>query len=194
MLETEFPLNVQVVSSMSIFPELTQGGPITVPLSIADATSAMFSRCAGIFFYDPPCSPEKALTAEHLRISLSKTLNYYSPWCGRLSFATPHPNSGHTNRYHRINVAYNSPDDVGILFVTATSSKKLSDFLPSISDRVASRTWDASQLKSGELLPNTILSLSSSSAPPDAPNVIIQFTTFLCGSTALAIEITRKCI
>jgi hypothetical protein len=182
---TNNSFDVQVMSSTNIFPESTQGVGIFVPLSIFDNASAGFARCAAAWFYDPPSSPASALSASHLQVSLSKTLNNY----GRLSYATPKPNGSHNNRYQRIWVTYNIPTDIGIPFVTAKSPKTLAEFLSSISTRRASlKAWDASQLPAAELLPKSKLSISEAK---DAPNVIIQFTTFACGSTAVAIEITH---
>jgi hypothetical protein len=186
---TNNSFDVQVTSSTNIFPESTQGVGIFVPLSIFDNASAGFARCAAAWFYDPPSSPASALSASHLQVSLSKTLNRYRQWCGRLSYATPKPYGSHNNRYRRIWVTYNTPTDIGIPFVTAKSPKTLSEFLPSISTRRASlKAWDASQLPAAELLPKSKLSISEDK---DAPNVMIQFTTFACGSTAVAIEITH---
>jgi hypothetical protein len=186
---TNNSFDVQVTSSTNIFPESTQGVGIFVPLSIFDNASAGFARCAAAWFYDPPSSPALALSASHLQVSLSKTLNRYRQWCGRLSYATPKPYGSHNNRYRRIWVTYNTPTDIGIPFVTAKSPKTLSEFLPSISTRRASlKAWDASQLPAAELLPKSKLSISEDK---DAPNVIIQFTTVACGSTAVAIEITQ---
>jgi hypothetical protein len=180
--------NVQVTTSINIFPESTQGEPTTIPLSIIDNASAGFSRCAAVWFY-PPSGPALALSSSHLQLSLSKTLNYYPQWCGRLSYSTPKPDGGHNDRYQRIWVTYNIPTDIGIPFIAAESPKRLSDFLPSTGSRRESlKAWDASQLPASELLPNTVLAISDKK---DAPNLIIQFTTFACGSTAVAIEITH---
>jgi hypothetical protein len=185
-------LDVQVASSINISPELRQGTPTTVPLSIIDSTVSGFARCAGIWYYDPPSSSDAVILVSHLRGSLSKTLNAYPQLCGRVHFATPKPNAGHTNRYRRVHVTYNAPTDIGIPFVEATSPKKLIDFIPSTEIRKASiKAWDVSQLPSDELFPPTPLALSSGSTPRDAPNLIIQVTTFACGSTAIALEFTH---
>jgi hypothetical protein len=50
------------------------------------------------------------------------------------------------------------------------------------------KAWDGSQLPSSDLLPETNLAISSEK---DAPNAIIQFTTFACGSTSIVISITH---
>jgi hypothetical protein len=180
---------VQVTPFINIFPESNQGDPIIVPLSIIDDASAGFARCAAVWFYDPPSSSAPELSSTHLQASLSKTLNYYPQWCGVLSYATPKSNGGHNGRYQRIMVTYNTPADIGIPFVSATSPKTLSEFIPRISSRRSSiKAWDASQLPASELLPKADLSMSDDK---DAPNMIIQFTTFACGSTAIAIEVTH---
>ncbi len=180
--------DVEVTSSTNIFPESTRTNPITVPLSILDNSCAGFARCAAVWFYDPPSSLASTLSASHLQSSLSKTLKYYSQWC-RLSYAQPKSDGSHKDRYQRIWITYNAPTDIGIPFVTARSPKSLSDFLPSNTTRRSSlKAWNATQLPASELLPKTELSISDEK---DAPNAIIQFTNFVCGSTAIAIEITH---
>lgn len=186
--------NVQVLSSTTIFPESRSGEPTTIPLSIIDSTVSWFSRCAAIWYYDPPTDPEEAnpLSSAHLQTALSKTLNSYPQWCGRLTYATYKPNSGHTNRYRRVQVTYNAPTDVGVPFVNAISPKNLSDFLPDNESRKTSmKAWDGSQLPSKGLYTTTEMSLNNEQVPPDAPNLVLQLTTFACGSTALSISITH---
>ena len=76
--------------------------------------------------------------------------------------------------------------------MTAKSPKRLSDFVPTISERKNSlKIWDPSQIPNGELLPTTPMALSSKNCAPDAPNMIIQVTLFACGSIAVAIAITH---
>ena len=181
--------DVQVTSSTNVFPELKHGESTSVPLSIIDNAVAGFAKCSAVWFYDPPSNSSLALSSSRLQESLSKTLNCYPQWCGRLSYATPDPKKDHSHRYQRIWVAYNAPTDVGIPFVTATSTKKLEDFLPTTEIRKSSlKAWDPSTLPSNELLPKTKLAISDDM---DAPNVVIQFTTFACGSTSVAIAITH---
>ena len=185
-------LNVHVTSSSNVFPSSSQGDATTVPLSIIDSTVSGFARCAGIWYYDPSSSPERSLSISHLRNALSKTLNSYPQLCGRVQFAKLQPHNGHTNRYRRVCVTYNAETDIGIPFIVAESPNILADFIPSTAARKASlKAWDASQLPSHELFPLTSLALSSDSNPADAPGVIIQITTFACGSTAIALEFTH---
>jgi hypothetical protein len=181
--------DVQVTSSINVFPEPRYGESTSVPLSIIDNAVAGFAKCSAVWFYDSPSNSSLALSSSHLQASLSKTLNYYPQWCGRLSYATPDPKKDHNHRYQRIWVTYNTSADVGIPFITATSAKRLADFLPSTEARKSSlKAWDPSTLPSSELLPKMELAISDDK---DAPNVIIQFTTFSCGSTAVAIAITH---
>jgi hypothetical protein len=182
-------LNVQVTSNVIIFPSIRKDEPISTPLSIFDNASANFARCAAVWFYGPPTDPESAITSSHLQASLSQTLNYYPHFCGRLSYAVLRPNSGHNERYQRIWVTYNNPSDIGVTYITATSFRTLSEFLPTSETRKSTmKAWNGHQIPSSQLLPTTKLAISSDK---DAPNVIVQFTTFACGSTAVAIEITH---
>jgi len=184
--------DVQVTSSTTIFPESRQGSPSTIPLSIIDCSVSFYARCAAIWFYDAPGSPQDALTSSHLQTALSKTLNAYPQWCGRLSYTRYKPNSGHNERYRRVHVTFNAPNDLGVPFITATSLKVLSDFLPDTASRTSGlKAWDGFQLPTSGLYPPAQLSLNNNQTPPDAPNVVIQLTTFACGSTAVAINITH---
>ncbi|RDL37653.1 Transferase family protein [Venustampulla echinocandica] len=188
-------LDVKVVSTTTVYPSSHQTSePKTTPLSIIDSTVSYYARCAAIWYYDPPTNPQTTLTSTHLQAALSETLNAYPQWCGRLHYASYNPNiKGHTNRYRRVQVTFNAPTDIGVPFVTGTSSRNLSDFLPETEARKDSiKAWDASQMPSNELYPATPLSLSGEATPEDAPNVTIQLTTFACGSTAVAINITHS--
>lgn len=192
MVEGGTSLEVQVTSTAQIFPDSTSGEPTTVSLSIVDSTISYFARTAGIWFYDPPSLPDSALSASRLQTALSKTLDSYRPWCGRLSYVEPQVNAGHTKRYRRVQVAFNAATDLGVTFVTATSPRTLSDYLPSPEARTSAlKVWDGLQLPSTGLLPSTRMALSSGSPPPDAPNVLIQITNFACGSTSVGIAIAH---
>lgn len=184
-------LEVQVTSTTQLFPEQDSEGPTTVPLSIIDCTVSYFSRCSGVWFFDPNSNPKSALSLAHLQAALSKTLDSYRPWCGRLSYVTP-SKEGHTKRYRRVQVTYNAPTDLGVIYVTATSPKTLADLLPSAEERKTTlKAWDGLKFASGDLLPETSMALHMGDPPPDAPNMIIQVTTFACGSTAIGIAIAH---
>jgi hypothetical protein len=57
---------------------------------------------------------------------------------------------------------------------------------------VAKKAWDDFELPTNELYPSIPLSLNNDRTPLDAPNVVVQITTFACGSTAIAIAITHS--
>jgi hypothetical protein len=192
MVETNISLNVQETSTTLVFPDLKAGEPTTIPLSIIDSTISYFARTAGIWFYDPPENPESTLSPSLLQTALSHTLNSYRPWCGRLSYVAPQLNGGHTKRYRRVQVTFNAATDLGVSFITASSPRTLSEFLPSPeARRTEFKAWDGSQLPSLGLLPSTQMALSIGSPPLDAPNVLIQVTKFACGSTSVGIAITH---
>ncbi|KAH7350715.1 hypothetical protein BKA65DRAFT_605393 [Rhexocercosporidium sp. MPI-PUGE-AT-0058] len=185
-------LDVKIHSTTEIFPSPPLNKPITAALSILDNTSANFSRCAAIWYYPPSTSP---LTLNDLTTSLSHALNSYRPWCGRLTY-TSSPFTTHgpqSTRYQRIHTTYNTPHDIGIPLTIASSPHALSSFLPSLHTRKSTlKAWSASEnLPSSSLLPNIRLSLSSPSASEDAPNIVIQLTTFACGSVSVGIAITH---
>lgn len=182
-------LDLEVLSTINVFPKARQENPVSTPLSIIDNTVANFSRCAAIWYFNPHDSLGRVISSEHLQSSLSETLNYYRPWCGRLSYAKPKPNGSHTERFQRIWITYNLSNDIGVPLVTAKTPRRLSEFILGTTERANdTKAWDASSVPSSELFPATKL---ASPGDPDAPNVIIQVTTFSCGSIAIAIEITH---
>ncbi|PVH85172.1 hypothetical protein DL98DRAFT_483626 [Cadophora sp. DSE1049] len=184
-------LDIEIHSTQRIFPSTLLPKPTTTSLSILDNTSANFARCAAIWYYPPPSSPSP-VTSSHLTTSLSHTLNFYRPWCGRLSYTPTSdltPYGPQSTRYQRIHVTYNTPNDIGVPLTIASSPHALSSFLPSLSTRrIKEMAWNGSQLPSSTLLPPTKLSIS---ADPNAPNLVIQLTTFSCGSLAVGISITH---
>lgn len=178
---------VQVISSEALFTESRQSSPITVPLSIIDATVARFSRTAAVWYFDAP-----APSLAHWRKSISKTLTSYPQWCGRLSWSGYIPKAGHTNRLSRVHLTYNTPSDPGVLFVTGTSQKKLAEIVPSISSRkVAHKIWDSAHTAPDNLLPKEPLALRPGSTSESCP-MQIQITTFACGGIAIALAITHS--
>ncbi|KAH8820850.1 transferase family-domain-containing protein [Xylogone sp. PMI_703] len=183
-----------VIVSARIFPKTRQYNSTTVPLSIIDATVVNFARCAAVWFYDAPLSKQSGSpTIAHYQTSLQKTLNSYPQWCGRLhwSLSSPTGPQDHTERYRRVHLTYNTKEDPGVLFIAAASSRKLSDFIPTLSTRKTTlKAWDASQIPTAELLPSTPLALSRGS-DHNSPGLIIQITTFSCGGTAVAIELAH---
>jgi hypothetical protein len=192
MVEEILPLGVEVTSSTQVFPESTQDNLSVIPLSIIDSTVSYFARCAGIWFYDSPIHSQFALSGDGLKSSLSKALNSYRPWTGRLSYVSPNSDGGHTTRYRRVQVTYNAHTDLGVTFVTARSPKNMSDFIPSVASRKTShKLWNPSKMPSGELLPQTRMALSSGNPPLDAPNMMVQVTTFACGSTSIGIALAH---
>lgn len=193
MSTDDSPLSVEVTSTIQLFPDpaLEHQDAITIPLSIVDNTVSYYARCAAVWFYDPPSSPDQAILVSHLQTALQKTLNSYRHFCGHLFYAVVQPNEGHTKRYRRVQVTYNAPTDLGVQFVVAKSSKTLADFIPSASARETSfRVWDAAAMPSSELLPTTSLALSFQDNA-DAPNFLIQVTTFACGSTAIGLALAH---
>lgn len=180
-------LDVQVTSTTNVFPSHPKDQPISTSLSIFDNASANLNLCAAIWFFSPPTGSVVPLSPSHFQETLSQTLNSYRQWCGRLSHNPPSAITGHTKGFGRLWATYNTPSDLGISFLLAESSKTLSDYLPNTSGRTSTmKIWNAHELCSSELLPTTGLAISTDT---EAPNMIIQFTQFACGSTAIGIKL-----
>ena len=186
-------LDIKVQSTRIVYPSIRITTlATTTPLSILDNNSANFARCAAIWYYPPPPLNSSSFTYVHLTTALSHTLNSYRPWCGRLSYTPASELTAYgpqNTRYQRIHVSYNTPDDLGVPFTIASSPYALNTFLPSLSTRrTTQKAWNGTQLPSSTLIPSTKLSISTD---PNAPNLVIQLTTFSCGSIAIGISITH---
>ena len=189
------PLDIQIRDTHIVLPYKPVIKPTTTPLSILDNNCARFSRCAAIWYYYPPIDSSSQFNQTTLLTALSHTLNFYRPWCGRLSYTTPPLTTygPQSTRYQRLSITYNTSNDLGIPCTFASSPHQLADFLPPLhSRRTSSKAWSAADdIDSSSLLPSTPLSLSSSACSETAPNVLIQVTTFACGSVAMGIAITH---
>ncbi|KAK0239908.1 transferase family-domain-containing protein [Armillaria nabsnona] len=158
---------VDILNTSREFPLSISSGEHTVPLSIIDSTVGNFSPCEAVWFYN--ASP----SLEDLKSTLRKTLDFYPQWCGRL----------HRLPSDRLALTFGSVMDPGILFVDARTNARLADLVPS----PRPKAWDASGLPAAKFLPSTPLA----PVDPDGPAMLIQFTAFACGGTAIGIRLAH---
>ncbi|PCH38456.1 transferase protein [Wolfiporia cocos MD-104 SS10] len=187
-------LEVQIHSQERILPEIRPEEIINSPLSVADSSVVRFSTTAAVWFFDSSVDERRrdALSADYLRASLRRTLNWYCQWSGQLRWTVYAPKGDHTHRVGRLRLTYGAPTDPGVEFVVASSARSLSAFLPSPSERLAeSGVWNAAQVPSAELLPPTRLPLHDLIEHIGLPAVGVQVTTFACGSTAVAVKMAH---
>lgn len=202
MMETPpIPLGPRILSSRRILPATPPptAGPITTPLSIADATTARFAICGAIWFYDasPPTNDDDtaALLVTRLEQSLSQTLDEYRHFAGQLRWSTPSDASilPGPQTLGRPIITYNTPTDPGVEFTHALDARTLNSVIPSSEERAGSKkVWLATNFNQDELLPSCPLAFY-----PDAdvseglPGVSVQVTQFACGGWAVGVRMTH---
>jgi hypothetical protein len=127
-----------------------------------------------------------------LQKSLVVTLDAYPQLAGQLQRA-PYDSKqgGHTQRYGRLMLAYNTSTDPGVEFVVAHSSHVLASLVPDAESRRSSGSggWDAGCIGALGLVPTEPkLALHDLQTCAGLPCVIVQVTTFTCGGIGVTIQ------
>ncbi|KAJ7635195.1 transferase family-domain-containing protein [Roridomyces roridus] len=174
-------------SSTRLLPD-EASPPHIIPLSILDCSVGNFSPTGAAWVYDG------ALSHDHLKVSLVKTLNAYPQWAGQLRYTKYDPNGGHTLRSRRLEISYGTQADPGVEFVVASCEAGVSELFPGLEQRLeGSGALDVSSLEALELLPKTP-TLASNSKDADftgLPCLVVQVTTFHRGGTAVALKVSH---
>ncbi|KZT30205.1 hypothetical protein NEOLEDRAFT_1144643 [Neolentinus lepideus HHB14362 ss-1] len=168
-------LGAHTLSRISIFPSRSASqAPKITPLSILDAKAANVAAGAAFWVFDR----SDQLSTDLLGSSLKETLNHYPYWAGELSFVKNVNPRDHACRFHRLQVKYGFPTDLGVNLIIAESAQPILSLVP---DGSRSDVWDASQLPSATFIPDDPL-------PPavKGSGVFVQITTF---SDALVISV-----
>ncbi|KAH0582913.1 hypothetical protein H2248_010814 [Termitomyces sp. 'cryptogamus'] len=167
-----------VVSRTRLFPTSPQKLTHT-PLSILDAAVVRYSPSAGVWIF------KDAPSVDHLSVSLNITLDAYPQWSGQLQWTPYNPNGDHTQRLQRLMLSYGSPDDPGVEFIIATSSRSISSFVGNPVDGCI----NASNLPFVELIGSTpSLALHDAATYAGLPSLIIQITTLADGGVAIGLK------
>lgn len=199
------PPGPRILSSRRISPAtpVLTTGPITTPLSIADAITTRFSICGAIWFYEAASPPttttikdDTTLLVTRLEQSLSQTLDEYRHFAGQLRWSTPDDVDilPGPQTLGRPVITYNAPTDPGVDFTHASEeTHTLRSVIPSSEERAGSKkVWLATDFKQDELLPSCPLAFH-----PDAdvfeglPGVSVQVTQFACGGWAVGVRMTH---
>jgi hypothetical protein len=162
----------------------------SVSLSIIDATVANFASTEVILFYNSTSSQDQTQTfIQHLSQGLEATLDAYPQWGGRLHRSSYSPKSlDHAQRYGRLVLTFGSDDDPGVYFTVVRTSTSLSDFVPSLRERLTdSKTWNATGLPAGNFTPKEKLSTDDLD-DPSLSSIAVRVTIFACGGLAIALK------
>lgn len=195
-METPSPPAPKVLSSRRVLPATPTTGPVTAPLSIADATTARFSICGAIWFYEasPPTHDTTALVTR-LEQGLSQTLDDYRHFAGQLRWSRPEDASilPGPQTLGRPLITYNTPTDPGVEFTHASEARPLDNLVPGSEERIhEKKVWFVTDFKQDELLPSCPLAFHPDAEVFDGlPGVSAQVTTFACGGWAVGIRMTH---
>lgn len=196
----------ETISSSKFHPsnplQLEPGQEVTTALSVSDANKTGWGQAACVWFYKAPNVGTASFldqnTLKHLQTSLSKTLDAYRPWCGRLR-AKPYyrePQTQSISHYGRLELV-NGDDDPGVLFIVAKCNGALESLVPSPEERRSKHVrWNAFGLDHMDWFSETPVAnpLGKPGTRSDEDHVVIVKVTLLdCGSAAIAIKISHAC-
>jgi Transferase family len=176
-----------------LFPTSQKEGPISVPLSIFDATCARFSPTGCIWIFDHYGeTPEQQTLCRNLKTSFIATLDEFPQWAGQLQWSSFNPNGNHTERFHRLNLVYGSAQDPGVEWKTVYHpSRSSKDFAPLPSERASMTTWRGDEFVQSELLSNTALALHDMKSYKGLPAMTVQINLFCDDGYAVGVKLAH---
>ena len=123
---------IKVTRTERVFPQKSTHHEHAVPLSLLDATTANFALTNAIWLFEPLNAKDVVDLAVHLRQTLGTALTSYPQWAGQLkSIAVVEDASvpteakefpAHARRFGRVYAHFGASADVGVEFISATSS------------------------------------------------------------------------
>ncbi|OKL58267.1 hypothetical protein UA08_06847 [Talaromyces atroroseus] len=183
-----------ITETSRVLPTSQTESPISVPLSIFDATCTRFSptRCIWLFDHHSD-TPEQKTLCSRLRTSFISTPDEFPQWAVQLQWSSLNANGNHTERFHRINIVYGSPQDPGVEWKTAYHpSHSSKDFAPLASERASRTTWRGDGFVQSELLSNTALAaLHDMKSYKGLPAMTVQITLFRDGGYAVGVKLAH---
>ncbi|KAF2128513.1 transferase family protein [Dothidotthia symphoricarpi CBS 119687] len=204
------PNGPHVVRNSRVLPQQPASCECAVPLSLLDATTAKFGLSSAIWLLErPTISLASDDLANHLRTTLSTTLDAYPQWCGYLKgilsidddSLPPETTSfpAHAKRYGRVYVHYGTSTDPGVEFVEATSIATV-DSLYSVNSAKRRPVWnrrgDEETLTQFVPPTNVVLALEPNERDTNGlykPIMAVQCTKLACGGHVLAVKIAHPC-
>ncbi|UJR19939.1 hypothetical protein I4U23_023071 [Adineta vaga] len=183
------------MSVIRVFPEShlkDSSDPHHVPLSILDSTVGHFAPTCATWIYNPPIDGY-GISTQQLVLALEKSLNVYPHWAGQLQFMPYKPNEDHTHRFGRLSILYGTKSDPGVEVVIIHRPETISSFVPSATERETGLGWwNAEEAPLIELVPNSsFLALHDLIHYEGLPAMLVQLTTFECGSLSISIKLAH---
>ncbi|CBX99321.1 predicted protein [Plenodomus lingam JN3] len=161
--------------------------------SLLDATTANFALTNAIWLFEPLNEKDGVNVAVHLRQTLGTVLTSYPQWAGQLKSiavvddvsvpAEAQEFPAHARRFGRVYAHFGASADVGVEFISGTSSATTDSLYPT--ERVKTRPlWDRKDETLGRFVPAVDIAHALQPNEPDAatglrkPIMAIQCTTF----------------
>ncbi|KAG9198177.1 hypothetical protein G6514_010393 [Epicoccum nigrum] len=193
--------DIQVTARERVFPQKTTQHEHAVPLSLLDATTAVFALTNALWLFEPPHEKHVVNFAVHLRQTLGTALASYPQWAGQLkSIAVVDDASvpaeakefpAHARRFGRVYAHFGASIDVGVEFISATSSATTNMLYDT--ERVKTQPlWNRKNDNLGGFVPAVGIAHALEPNEPDIttglrkPIMAIQFTTLSDGGFVLA--------
>ncbi|KAI9924489.1 hypothetical protein ASPWEDRAFT_268474 [Aspergillus wentii DTO 134E9] len=164
--------------------------PLSIPLSILDATVARFTPTGAIWVFDAFTSNETVFL-EYLQTSFTTTLNSFPHWAGQLQWTQFHPEGDHTQRSHRPMVAYNTESDPGVEWNIVKHARPLESLAPTATQRASTGIWVGDAFAQNILLSQTQLALHNLHDWKGLPSMTVQINLFNDGGFAVGMQIAH---
>ncbi|KAK2752232.1 transferase family protein [Colletotrichum kahawae] len=196
-------VEINVTTTERVFPQSPTQHEQATPLSLLDATTANFALTNAIWLFEPLKGKDVPDVAEHLRQTLSTALRSYPQWAGQLKSITvvddasvPAEAKGfpaHARRFGRVYTHFGASADVGVEFISATSSVTTDSLYPT--KRVETQPlWNRKDDTLGKFVPPTDIAQALQPNEPDAatglrkPIMAAQCTALSDGGFVLAVK------
>ncbi|CAN9198940.1 unnamed protein product [Alternaria alternata] len=194
-------VDIKVTTTERVFPRKSTQHEHVVPLSLLDATTANFALTNAIWLFEPLDERNVANVAVHLRQTLSTALSSYPQLAGQLkSIAVVDDASipaevkefpAHARRFGRVYAHFGTSADVGVVFISATSSATTDSLYQT--ERVKTQPlWNRKDDNLGRFVPADDIVHALQPNEPDAATglrkliMAIQCTTLSDGGFVLA--------
>lgn len=176
----------RVHPSSSLNVDRTTLLPFRQRLSLCDAKCVNYYNAGGTWFFNPSTRLRSIdFVVEHLKKTLSKTLDFYPQWAGQLQQEVVDHSKKVRQQYGRLEFVYGTHNDPGVTFEVAHTSEAISDIVPSLGERIARHPiWRRSETLSGLFGP-TNPPANPTSRSTIAPSVAIKVT--MCGDGGVVI-------
>jgi hypothetical protein len=199
-------VDVKVTTTERVFPQKSRQHEHVVPLSLLDATTSNFALTNAIWLFEPLDERNVANVAVNLRQTLSIALTSYPQWAGQLKSITVVDDASvpaevkefpaHARRFGRVHAHFGASADVGVEFVSATSSATTDSLYQT--ERVKTQPlWNRKDDNLGRFVPVVDIAHALQSNEPDAatglrkPIMAIQCTTLSDGGFVLAAKMAH---